>query len=358
MINNGRGAVLPHISLAMVLALGGAVGCNQAPAGSQASGSAPGSAPPAPAGPLLAGPEFQGIVEFEEVQLAFEFPGRLRNLWVRRGDRVQAGDRVAAIDDSLEQAATRARRSESEAASARAAVTQAGSRPEELRGLEARVRAADASVRQLSDNLRRQTQLLEQGAAPPALVDELRAQLDRATAERDALAQSLALSSKGPRREEIAAQRSQAAASAALLDAQQRREQGFEISAPIAGEVLDHHHEPGEVVGAGTPIVTLADTARPFAEVFVPQADLARVARGAPARVRVDARAEALPGHVESIARRVEFTPRYLFSERERPNLVVRVRVRIDDPAHLLQAGVPARVQFEPLPAAGAAHGS
>ena len=33
------------------------------------------------------------------------------------------------------------------------------------------------------------------------------------------------------------------------------------------------------------------------------------------------------------LGRQTEFTPRYLFSERERPNLVVRVRVRIDDAA-------------------------
>src|SRR5262245_48619362 len=72
-------------------------------------------------GPVLQ--EFQGVVEFEEVHVAFEFPGRLREVAVRRGDRVAAGERVAALDDVLEQAATRARRSETEAARARAAVT-------------------------------------------------------------------------------------------------------------------------------------------------------------------------------------------------------------------------------------------
>lgn len=314
---------------------------------------------PARAG--LEAQEFQGVVEFEEVRLAFEFPGRLRELWVRRGDRVALGDRIAALDDVLEQAATRARRSETEAARARAAVTRAGSRPEELRALQARLRAADASLRQLTDTLKRESALLERGASTPALVEDLSAQLDRARAERDALAQNLALLDKGPRREEVAAQASVADATAALLAAQEGRAAGFELHAPLAGEVLDRHHEPGEVVGAGTPVVTIADTSRPFAEVFVPQAELARVARGGRAQVRVDARPQALPAQVEAIARRVEFTPRYLFSERERPNLVVRVRVRIEDPGHLLQAGVPARVQFEPLstPApADTAHGS
>jgi hypothetical protein len=57
--------------------------------------------------------------------------------------------------------------------------------------------------------------------------------------------------------------------------------------------------------------------------------------------VRVDT-GEMLPGAVEWISPRTEFTPRFLFSDRERPNLVVRVRVRIDDPERRLHAGVPA----------------
>ena len=47
---------------------------------------------------------------------------------------------------------------------------------------------------------------------------------------------------------------------------------------------------------------------------------------------------------VERIGYKTEFTPRYLFSEKERSNLVVRVRVRVSDPGHLLRAGVPAFV--------------
>jgi hypothetical protein len=55
-----------------------------------------------------------------------------------------------------------------------------------------------------------------------------------------------------------------------------------------------------------------------------------------------------LGGHVEFISPRTEFTPRFLFSERERPNLVIRVRVRIDDPKEQLLSGLPAFVSFGP----------
>ena len=295
---------------------------------------------------------YQGIVEFEERNLAFEYPGRLAQLWVERGDTVGAGQRLAAIDDRLEQATTRARASETDAARARVAVTEAGSRPEEKRALEARIRAADAAIRKLTDDLRRETVLLEGGVTPRAEVDDLRAELDRATAERDALAQNLSLLVKGPRREEVAALESQAEASRALLDAQRERAGRFELRAPIAGDVLEHHFWPGEFVAQGVPVVTLADTARPFADVFVPEAELIRVQLGEAARIRVDGLEVPLDARVEHIARHTEFTPRYLFSEGERPNLVVRVRVRVLDPERRLRAGLPARVQILPLSAA------
>ena len=53
-----------------------------------------------------------------------------------------------------------------------------------------------------------------------------------------------------------------------------------------------------------------------------------------------------LSGKVEHIARRTEFTPRYLFSEKERSTLVVRVRVRVDDSKEELRAGVPAFIRL------------
>jgi multidrug resistance efflux pump len=303
-------------------------------------------------------PDFQGVVELEELQLAFEYPGRLEQLWARRGARVKAGERLAAIDASMESAATRARRSETDAARSRLAVTRAGSRPEEVRALRARIRASDAAIRLLADNLARESTLLEQGVTPRAVVDELSAELERARAERDALEQNLTLLIKGARPEEVAAQASQAQASEALAEAQAQRERRFELYAPLDGEVLDHHFEPGELAAAGVPVLTLADTTRPFAEVFVPQAELAGIAPGLAARLWVDAAREPFQARVEHVARHTEFTPRFLFSERERPNLVVRVRVRIDDPRRELHAGIPARVQFDTPVASGALDGS
>ena len=119
------------------------------------------------------------------------------------------------------------------------------------------------------------------------------------------------------------------------------------LQAPVAGVVLDVHVKAGEFVAPGAPVLTLAEPGRSYAYVFVPQAKLPGIDVGDRASVHADGLGAALGGRVEHIGRRTEFTPRYLFSEQERANLVVRVKVRIDDPKGLLHAGVPVRVSIQ-----------
>jgi HlyD family secretion protein len=108
------------------------------------------------------------------------------------------------------------------------------------------------------------------------------------------------------------------------------------------GEVLDVPVKRGEYVAAGTPVVTVADTTRPFVDVFVPQGQIGKFQVGAPVSLKVDTYDETFGGRVEYISQSTEFTPRFLFSPRERPNLVVRARVRVHDPKRKLRAGIPA----------------
>jgi HlyD family secretion protein len=94
----------------------------------------------------------------------------------------------------------------------------------------------------------------------------------------------------------------------------------------------------------------MADVEHPYADVFVPEGKLGAVQTGAPARARVDAVGEEFAAAVEYISPDAEFTPKFLFSDRERPNLVMRARVRIEDPAHRLHSGVPVFVALALAP--------
>ena len=292
----------------------------------------------------------QGIVEYEQRILGFELGGRLVEVPVIRGQRVKKGQRLARLDDELTRTSRSVRTNEERAARAQLVLLEAGARPEDIRSVAARVKAARTSEAQAKRNLERERELNRRGVTPQAMVDDLASQLDRATAERQSLEQTLQSMKSGARHPELEAAQAKADAASAVVKLEEERLARHELRADADGVVLDVHVESGEIVGAGAPVVTLAETRTPYADVFVAQAKVGGIRVGAPARLRVDSLPDALPGKVESVGQRTEFTPRFLFSNRERPNLVIRVRVRMDDPGERLHAGLPAFVQIEERP--------
>lgn len=287
--------------------------------------------------------EYQGVVELHERVLSFEVAGKLKELKVRRGERVEAGQVLALLDESLERPLREAKAAEAQAADAQLDLLKAGARSEDLRAAEAQLRAAQASEQALRDALERIRKLRSEGTVPPAQLEDARGQADRATAERQAAQQRLLALKAGARSQEVRAALARSWQAHAALDAEGERLARFVLRAGIAAVVLDTHAEPGEVLQPGTPVATIGETRRPYLDVFVPQGELGALAAGSPAEVRVDALpGETFHGSVEMVARTMEFTPRYLFSDKERPSLVVRVRIDLQDPRERLHAGVPA----------------
>lgn len=288
----------------------------------------------------------QGTVELEETPLGFELGGRLLALGAREGDRVEAGALLARIDEGLEKSAREAQAGQVVVARQQAEAVKAGARGEEVRALEARVEAARATEQLLDKQATRDRGLVEKGTIAVASLEEVEAQLARARAERESVEHNLRLLRQGARREDVSVAEARAEAATAALSLSDARLERHELRAPIGGTVLDVSFEQGEIVSPGAPVMTLGDTQRPYVDVFVPQAEISAISVGQRAAVRVDALSHELRGQVERIARRTEFTPRYLFSEKERATLVVRVRVRIDDAKQELRAGVPAFVRL------------
>jgi len=304
--------------------------------------------------PSDAGESYQGVAELDDRVLSFEVGGRVTSILRREGDRVAPNEVIATVDDALDAQARSARDLEAQAAAAQSSLVDKGVRPEEISATRARIRAARSSEELLKKQLERERGLFERGATPEAQLDELTSQHARAVADREALESLLAEQVRGARPEEKEAAKARAGAARASVTLDDLRIERRELRAPADGIVLDVLAEPGEVVAAGAPVVTVADPGRIYAYVFVPQAKLSGIDVGDRASARADGLAAPLVAKVEHISRRTEFTPRYLFSERERPNLVVRVKVRIDDPKQLLHAGVPVFVDIDRNSTAGA----
>jgi HlyD family secretion protein len=328
MINNRRWLVLPFLGVAAVAAAASAL-------------------PSCEKRQIRAEDHLQGVVELDERTLALELGGRVEAVRVRRGDTVAAGQVLVTLDAELLETAAAAREAEARAASSQTELLQAGTRPEEIRSMASQVKSARASEQNLARMLERERALLDKGVTTRAALDDLQSRLEAARASRQALDHKLTLLRRGARPEEIETARARARAADSSAKLEQKRVDRHLLKAPISGTVLDVHVESGEIVGAGTPVVTLGDTQRPYIDVFVPIERLDGVRVGTNGSVRVDAIDSQFPARVDWVARKTEFTPRFLFSERERPNLVVRVRLLVEDPEQRLHAGVPAFATLE-----------
>jgi HlyD family secretion protein len=293
-------------------------------------------------------PGFQGVLEYDARIVGFEQSGRVERVPAVRGALVEPGTELVKLDDVLARLELDARRAESQVARADLALLRAGSRPEEIAAQAAQSDASGAAAELSRKSAERVRALRASAVLAESEQDKAEAELARATFEHRAMQERLSMLKRGARPQEVdRAEARLAEVNAAIALAEQRIER-HTLRALERGEVLDVHVKPGEMAMPGMPAVTLADTAHPYVDVFVPEGEIAGVRVGASARVRTDATPAPLNGAVERVASQTEFTPKFIFSQGERANLVIRVRVRVADPDRRLHAGVPAFVEVQP----------
>jgi HlyD family secretion protein len=290
-------------------------------------------------------PGFQGLVEYEQRIIGFEVAGRVRQVPVHRGQAIQAGEVLARLDDVLAVSARDASQAELQAARADLALLQAGARREDIAAARSDLIGATSSEALARRDAERKRALVRAGAMTIAEGDRAESELELASSRRATLESRLALLRRGARPEEIARAQANVESRASALAEVNERLARYVLRAQAPGTVLDVSVKAGEVAAPGTPAVVMADVEHPYADVFVPEAELASIQIGARAEARVDGAPEAFPAAVEYVSPEAEFTPKFLFSDRERPNLVLRARVRIDDRGRRLHAGVPVFVQ-------------
>jgi HlyD family secretion protein len=291
-------------------------------------------------------PGYQGIVEFDEQVVAAEVPGRVREVLVRRGAMVGDQQELVRLDDTLAKLALQARSQAQASAQAQLDLLKAGARAEDIDAVEASVRGSHAELEYARKSAGQARSLGLTGSISRTAVDRANTELQAAKAEHRALERKLAAMRGGSRTEELAAAKAHVASLELETSLESEKVERHTLRAKGGGMVIDVTVEPGELAAVGTPAVTIADVTHPYADVFVPEGELSGVKLGGKASLMVDGAASAIPGRVEYVSPKAEFTPRFLFSEQERPHLVFRVRIRVDDPTSRLHAGMPAFVQL------------
>lgn len=301
--------------------------------------------------------EASGTVEATDAAVGFQVPGKIERVVVSEGDEVAPGDPLAALATGELEARRREAEARAAAAAARLAELESGFRSEEVAQARSALRAARQRLADAERDLERTRVLHAGGAVPREALDKAELSHDLAAADVEQAAERLRLLETGPRREKLDAARSEHAAALAAVEAVEERLADSAIAAPFAGVVQERHREPGEVVGAGAPVVTLTDLSRRWVRIYVREDRIGAVRLEHPATILSDTYPDRrYAGRVVFIASEAEFTPENVQTQEERVRLVYAVKVRVlDDPERELKPGMPVDVE---LPLDGGGRGS
>lgn len=242
--------------------------------------------------------ELIGYVEANLVLVGPEESGRLDQLEVDEGDQVKKGAFLFMLESKVQEAT--------------------------LANAKARLNEAEANLVQARRNHERAAQLVKRGVTSQSRLDDMRAAFDTNQAV-------------------------VAAAQAAYDEAKTKLERR-KVYAPAAGSVEEVYFRPGEVVGAGQPVIALLPPDNLRVRFYVPEPMRAALQIGDQIGISCDGCPPGLSASISFIAREAEFTPPVIFSREERHKLVYLVEARPQGKARDLTAGQPISVMLPPAP--------
>jgi len=337
-----------------------------------------------------------GRIEGDDSAVASKTTGRILEVRVREGDVANAGDTIAILDDDQ----IRARENQARAtlleaeAKAKGAQEQIAVLQEQLQQSQLQVgqskldtaghvRQAEAELATAESDLAQQlaayqiaafdkdayTRLAKSGAVSErqglqasTTADQqaaaVAASKRRVEAAQAALTTAQAsLSNPSIRESQVALVRRQIAqqgaevASATAQTAQARAQlaeaeanrQDLIVKAPFSGTVVTRAAEPGEVVTAGTAVITLLDLTKIYLRGFVPEGQIGKVKVGQPARVFLDSNPQQpVDAYVSRIDPQATFTPENTYFRDDRVKQVVGLKLQLKGAFGFAKPGMPA----------------
>lgn len=234
----------------------------------------------------------QGQVEATLVNVSAKIPGRVASIGVREGAMVQRDDLLVRLDSPEITAKLDQARAAKDAAAAQRDKAYHGAREEEIRQARVMWERAQHATELAEKTFRRIDRLNRDGVVPAQRRDEAEAQWKTS---RDAEAAAKAvfdMASSGARAEDKDAAAALVTRANGAISEVKAYLGETTLRAPIPGEVYKRNVEPGEMVAAGYPILTLLDPTDTWVTFQVREDKLAGLAIGHKLSVRVP----ALPG--------------------------------------------------------------
>ena len=200
----------------------------------------------------------QGQVEVTEYRVSSKVPGRILELRVKEGDHVRKGDTLAIIDAPDVVAKLTQARSAEDAAAAMDEMARRGARAEQVSGAYQLMKQAEAGLEIARKSYQRVQRLFDEGVMTEQKRDEAYANFKAMEAQAAAARSQYEMARNGARREEKMAAAAQVnRAKGAVAEVGSYIDETVQV-AQMDGEVSEIYPKEGELVGTGSPIMTVS----------------------------------------------------------------------------------------------------
>ena len=200
----------------------------------------------------------QGQIDVEEYRVSSKVPSRVLRLLVKEGDYVHAGDTLAILDAPEVEAKAQQVRGMEDAATAMSDMARAGARKEQIQGAFELWQQAKAGLDIAKKSYERVQRLFDEGVVSEQKRDEAYASYKAYEAQEKAAKSQYDMAQNGARREEKAAAQAQVnSAKGAVSEVNSYRKETVQV-AQMDGEVSTIYPKVGELLGSGSPIMTIS----------------------------------------------------------------------------------------------------
>jgi HlyD family secretion protein len=290
-----------------------------------------------------------GTLESVDVNVGAKVPGQIVSLSVDQGSRVRAGDTLAVLDQVTLRMQFDQAQAGVELARAQYQMLQNGARSEDISSSEQSLLQMESTFKNATDDYERMKSLLASHSVTQKQYDDAESRYSVARAQYNTAKQNLQKMKRFARPEELAAAKARLEQAQAGADLIQKQLTDATITAPVAGIVTHKPVETGELLGAGSTVVTISRLDTLNLMIYVSDTDLGKVKLGGLADVVVDTYPDrSFPAHVVYISPIAEFTPKNIQTKEDRTKLVFGVKVEVDNHEGILKAGMPADAYLHP----------
>ena len=202
----------------------------------------------------------QGEAEASEYRVSGKVPGRIEEIYVKEGQRVQKGDTIARIDSPEVRAKLAQASAARDAARAQSLKARNGARSEQITGAYELYQQALVQEEVMRKSLDRVQRLYDQKVIAAQKYDETKAKYDAAVAQTKAAKSQYEMALNGARSEDkAAAQALVNQAEGAVMEVESYLGELYLVS-PADGIVSAIYPKVGELVGTGAPVASVTDT--------------------------------------------------------------------------------------------------